>query len=200
MEKQILNYVNRFVVRGNIIWMSNKSANTLILTIGSTRAEKHPSEKIRVFCFQKYLIEDMLKELKVGDKVTVQGVIQTSRKYPEGTPIITEYTKEHSGFDATFLGKESKRDINSVMVRGIITKIHFHANNKAATFSILVEDYSRKNYIIMTCFQKTFKYLNNKKVGDIIEAIGYMQTPDRDEKTASGKSKTPFSIITLAIQ
>lgn len=174
-------YVNKFYVCGNIV---NKysSPNALILIVGTTNPTTQRRDYPRMIITDSELMKQANAELEIGDRVSVSGDIRSSKKYPSGVVVITQYTKELSRLEAAFSGIEVKPDANIVLLRGKISREHYSPSPDVTITTLeMYDEEGYINYPRFTCFGNKAKRIRDKGVGEFVDALCYIKSRNRKE-------------------
>jgi len=105
MTETLIGIVNDVEIRGTLVYMSS-TKEALSLVVATTNPVTRKADFPRIIIFDQNQIESVKKELKIGDRVTIECCLQTSKKYPDGTLVASTVRKELSRLDAAFQGGE----------------------------------------------------------------------------------------------
>lgn len=168
-------------------------AKSMIFVVASANQDAKKSDFPRFVAFDG--LSELDKTFSIGDRVTVDAQIHTSKNYPEGTLMPISVTLEKTRLDAAFAHEKYKPDMNEVILRGILVSEPYAPNESTTltTFETQNADGS-KAFVRTICFGRAASAMKQKHKGQTVEAMGYIRTKPLGE--AKDRSHTQSLVIT----
>lgn len=184
----------RFTIRGTVIRKIRLPKSLIFTVISSSSSAARVRDFPRFVAFEN--LDKLDRNFSVGDRVTVNGYIHTSKKYPEGTLIPVSVTPEKymTRIDAAFSSQSYKTDENRVVLRGVLASEPFAPNDSITLATVEVKSDKGTSYIRAICFGRAAGDMKHKRKGDVVEAIGYIRTKPMNE--VKDRSHTQSLVIT----
>jgi len=165
---------NEVTIRGNVtrVYATSKVA---VITVATANPTTHKTDFPQILFFDKDMIEKVPQELKLGDRVTMRCVVQTSFKRRDVSLLCLSYTKEMNRLDAELEGAEYVGDVNKFLIEAKVRNI-YKVNDKCALMSVIVHHEGYTYYPSVVCFGNNASRANASKPGDVVQVLGYIQT------------------------
>lgn len=175
--------LNKFVVRGTVVSKYETDAALLVIirSCPFTTYVDYPS----IIFYDKELANKFNSEVKVGERVSVEGYVNTNKKHPEGTLISTGFKKEFTRLQAAFENGEYVEDANQVMISGTIMQDPFVTDDVTI---LTIKTFSSAGTLVIfkaVAFNRYASMAKNKKAGDKVRVFCFVKT--QDKKTTNEK-------------
>lgn len=167
-------------IRGKVIRKIN-ATNTLIFTVATRSHNTGKTDYPRFVAFGDDL-KDFDKSFSVGDRVTVEAGVYTSKKHPEGTLIPLVVSTEKNRLDAAFEKGDYLPDKNEFVLRGELAAEPYAPNSRTTVVTLKVEgEENAVSYIRTIAFGRAAGIMARKHKGDLVDAVGYIRTISSSE-------------------
>ncbi len=210
--------INQVNLTGSVVHKYRPRPDVIILTVAVSGKDIHAADYPNVVFYGEEAVENIDKNIIVEDKnfprVTIEGIIQTSRKEQEngapkfyqnvvGTKIFTSQTQMEKLSGIKGMGTRKAESQNDVCLMGQVTNIYPITREGAdrpigVIVTMRTTNGGRTNYPRVTCFNKHVEVAMNLQRGDVVCATGFMETTNREG--ADGKRVRFESVIATEIQ
>lgn len=186
------NTFSRVTIRGNVV-RKVLTAKALFFVVAVGNADAQKTDFPRFVAFEN--LGDLDKTFSIGDRVTVEAYVGSSKEHTEGTLIPVSVKREKSKLDAALAGEPYLQDANEVVIRGTIANNPYAPNDGITLVTIKTNaPKNRFAFIPVAAFGFIAAKLKKKARGDEIEMIGYVRTKPRKE--AKDISHTQSIVVT----
>ncbi len=183
---------SRVTVRGTVIRKIH-AAKSLIFAVASQNRDAKKTDYPRFVAFTNVAALD--KTFSIGDRVTVEAYVYTSKKHPEGTLIPLNVRVEKNRLDAAFEKKAYLPDMNEFVLRGELAAEPYTPNNGTTVVTMKVNgEENTVSYIRTIAFGRAASLMAQKNKGDMVDAIGYIRTVP--SSTVKDRTHTQSIVIT----
>ena len=180
-------YINNTTIRGTVVRKTQRD-NILIFAVATVNPATQKTDFPNLFVFDAKTIEEMSNDVGIGDRVTFNCSIQTSKKYPMGTVVVNNYSKELSRIDSEINEETYKADLNKVLLKGKLARPVYHPTNTVSIFSLkVINENNFAVYPTLVCFNNASRKVLDKNVGDDIVALCHIKTDISDTEPRTTK-------------
>lgn len=181
----------RATIRGRVV-RKIRLAKSLIFVVASYSPYAKKADFPRFVATQN--MDELEKTFSVGDRVTVEAYLRTSRRSPVGILIPTSVKVEKSRIDAAFAKEPYLPDDNCVAIRGKLVSDPYVPNENTTLATFEVATPSGKSFARTIAFAGAASGLAKKRKGEIVDMLAYIRT--KPLKEAKERDHTQSLVVT----
>jgi hypothetical protein len=181
----------RATIRGRVV-KKIRLAKSLIFVVVSNNALAKKADFPRFVANRN--LDELEKTFNVGDRVTVEAYLRTSRQAPGGLLVPTSVKVEKSRIDAAFAREPYLPDDNIIAIRGKLVSDPYIPNKTTTLATFEIATPTGKAFARTIAFGGAATALSKKHKGEVVDMLAYVRTKSLEE--AKERDHTQSLVIT----
>lgn len=163
----------RATVRGRVV-RKIRLAKSLIFVVATYSHHAKKADFPRFIANRN--LDELEKQFEVGDRVTVDAYLRTSKQSPGGIFVPTSVTREKNRIDAAFAKERYLPDDNVIAIRGKLLTDPYVPNKNTTLVTFEVATPYGRSFVRTISFAGAAGALAKKRKGELVDVLAYVRT------------------------